>query len=110
MDGLPLTLPVFNGCVLLSRKARASYKKRPRAYSTRPVHGPPVAPTTVSLTTPMGFSKWNTKQYDSFPSDLAIQQEQMLQMMWNHTRNQASRVDGRVDTGQPIPNTASRIL
>eukprot|EP00971_Amphidinium_carterae_P307772 6117002-Amphidinium_carterae.1 len=71
MDGLPLTLPMFNGCVLLSRKARhhrrslksrfrrlttahdtsrkasvfinadqmvASYKKRPHAYSTRPVY------------------------------------------------------------------------
>eukprot|EP00971_Amphidinium_carterae_P174977 3468603-Amphidinium_carterae.1 len=69
----------------------AAYDKRPRTYPTRPVYGPPVAPTTVSLTTPMGYSKWNTLQNGSLPSDLAIQQGKMLQMMWNHTRNQASR-------------------
>eukprot|EP00971_Amphidinium_carterae_P235549 4674367-Amphidinium_carterae.1 len=72
----------------------AAYEKGPRAYPTRPVHGPAVAPTTVSLTTPYSFSEWNTEQYGSLPSDLAIQQGEMLQMMWNHTRNQASRVDG----------------
>eukprot|EP00971_Amphidinium_carterae_P308546 6131297-Amphidinium_carterae.1 len=55
-----------------------------------PVHGPPVAPTTVSLTTGQGISEWNTEQYGSLPSDLAVQQGEML---WNHTCNQASRID-----------------
>eukprot|EP00971_Amphidinium_carterae_P245859 4883008-Amphidinium_carterae.1 len=59
----------------------AAYKKKPRAYSTRPVYGPQVAPTTVLLTTSMGFLKWNTEQYGSLPSDLAVQQGKMLQMM-----------------------------
>eukprot|EP00971_Amphidinium_carterae_P199966 3968854-Amphidinium_carterae.2 len=71
----------------------AAYEKRPRAYPTRPIHGPALAPSTVSLTTPYSFSEWNTEQYGSLPSDLAIQQGEMLQMMWNHTRNQAARVD-----------------
>eukprot|EP00971_Amphidinium_carterae_P237324 4711123-Amphidinium_carterae.1 len=71
----------------------AAYEKRPRVFPTRPMQGPALAPTTVSLTTPYSFSEWNPEQYGSLPSDLAIQQGEMLQMMWNHTRNQAARVD-----------------
>eukprot|EP00971_Amphidinium_carterae_P228244 4527291-Amphidinium_carterae.3 len=71
----------------------AAYEKKPRGFPTRPIQGPSLAPTTVSLTTPYSFSEWNPEQYGSLPSDLAIQQGEMLQMMWNHTRNQASRVD-----------------
>eukprot|EP00971_Amphidinium_carterae_P349229 6490911-Amphidinium_carterae.1 len=64
----------------------AACEKKPRVFPTRPIQGPSLAPTTVSLTTPYSWSEWNPEQYGSLPSDLAIQQGEMLQMMWNHTR------------------------
>eukprot|EP00971_Amphidinium_carterae_P196917 3908384-Amphidinium_carterae.1 len=70
-----------------------AYQKGPRAFPTKPIQGPSIAPTTVSLTTPYSWSEWNPEQYGSLPSDLVVQQGEMMQMMWNHTRNQAARVD-----------------
>eukprot|EP00971_Amphidinium_carterae_P205876 4085675-Amphidinium_carterae.1 len=41
----------------------AAYEKKPRVFPTRPIQGPSLAPTTVSLTTPYSWSEWNPEQY-----------------------------------------------
>eukprot|EP00971_Amphidinium_carterae_P266537 5287616-Amphidinium_carterae.1 len=62
-----------------------AYQKGPRVFPTKPIQGPSTAPSTVSLATPHSWSEWNPEQYGSLPSDLAVQQGEMMQMMWNQT-------------------------